>query len=216
MPLSSAVREVLTELGLDFVARQVEPWPGERDELRRVAGTDQIPVLPSRGRPTLSRHPEDLRAPARARAVGVRGRPPAPVCGPLGRARVRRTGAVARVLPRDGRARSRHGIAGRGGGGGRAAGEPLRAPARRTPDRAGGVQAAKRPYRLHSHRGRRRPAKGAASAAASQQRHWRTRVGKVSRSFRSALFIAHYIESRPEFDDLVASGYRDRPAKPRP
>ena len=44
-PLSSAVREVLTELGLDFVARQVEPWPGERDELRRVAGTDQIPVL---------------------------------------------------------------------------------------------------------------------------------------------------------------------------
>jgi predicted GNAT family acetyltransferase/glutaredoxin len=44
-PFSSAVREVLTELGLDFVARQVEPWPEQRDELRRVAGTDQIPVL---------------------------------------------------------------------------------------------------------------------------------------------------------------------------
>jgi uncharacterized protein len=44
-PLSSAVREVLTELGLDFVARQVEPWPNERNELRAVAGTDQIPVL---------------------------------------------------------------------------------------------------------------------------------------------------------------------------
>jgi uncharacterized protein len=44
-PFSSAVREVLTELGLDFVARQVEPWPGERSELREVAGTDQIPVL---------------------------------------------------------------------------------------------------------------------------------------------------------------------------
>jgi predicted GNAT family acetyltransferase len=44
-PFSSAVREVLTELGLDFVARQVEPWPGERNELRAVAGTDQIPVL---------------------------------------------------------------------------------------------------------------------------------------------------------------------------
>ena len=29
-------------------------------------------------------------------------------------------------------------------------------------------------------------------------------------------FVAHYIESRPEFDDLVASDYRDRPAKPRP
>ena len=44
-PFSSAVREVLTELGVDFVARQVEPWPEERLELRSLAGTDQIPVL---------------------------------------------------------------------------------------------------------------------------------------------------------------------------
>ena len=44
-PFSSAVREVLTELGLDFVARQVEPWPEDRAELKKVAGTDQIPVL---------------------------------------------------------------------------------------------------------------------------------------------------------------------------
>jgi predicted GNAT family acetyltransferase len=44
-PFSSAVREVLTELGLDFVARQVEPWPEERAGLRSVAGSDQIPVL---------------------------------------------------------------------------------------------------------------------------------------------------------------------------
>jgi predicted GNAT family acetyltransferase/glutaredoxin len=44
-PFSSAVREVLTELGLDFVARQVEPWPEERKALQAVAGTDQIPVL---------------------------------------------------------------------------------------------------------------------------------------------------------------------------
>jgi hypothetical protein len=44
-PFSSAVREVLTELGLDFVARQVEPWPDERTDLRSAAGTDQIPVL---------------------------------------------------------------------------------------------------------------------------------------------------------------------------
>ena len=44
-PFSSAVREVLTELGLDFVARPVEPWPNERAELQRVAATDQIPVL---------------------------------------------------------------------------------------------------------------------------------------------------------------------------
>jgi predicted GNAT family acetyltransferase/glutaredoxin len=44
-PFSSAVREVLTELGVDFVARQVEPWPKERSELRAVSDTDQIPVL---------------------------------------------------------------------------------------------------------------------------------------------------------------------------
>jgi predicted GNAT family acetyltransferase/glutaredoxin len=44
-PFSSAVREVLTELGIDFVSRQVEPWPKERNELLAVAGTDQIPVL---------------------------------------------------------------------------------------------------------------------------------------------------------------------------
>jgi uncharacterized protein len=44
-PFSSAVREVLTELGLDFVARQVEPWPEQREELKEVTETDQIPVL---------------------------------------------------------------------------------------------------------------------------------------------------------------------------
>jgi len=44
-PFSSAVREVLTELELDFVARQVEPWPKDRTELRAIADTDQIPVL---------------------------------------------------------------------------------------------------------------------------------------------------------------------------
>jgi glutathione S-transferase len=44
-PYSSAVRERLTELGLPFVAQPVEPEPEERDELRRVADTDEIPVL---------------------------------------------------------------------------------------------------------------------------------------------------------------------------
>jgi predicted GNAT family acetyltransferase len=42
---SSAVREVMTELGLDFVARQVEPWPKQRKTLRELAGTDVIPAL---------------------------------------------------------------------------------------------------------------------------------------------------------------------------
>jgi glutathione S-transferase len=44
-PFSSAVREVLTELGIDAVVRQVEPWPEQRDRMREVAGTDEIPVL---------------------------------------------------------------------------------------------------------------------------------------------------------------------------
>jgi glutathione S-transferase len=44
-PFSSAVREVLTELGLDVRLRQVEPAPEDRQELEAVAGTDEIPVL---------------------------------------------------------------------------------------------------------------------------------------------------------------------------
>ena len=44
-PFSSAVREILTELGIDAVVRQVEPWPEQRDRLGEVAGTDEIPVL---------------------------------------------------------------------------------------------------------------------------------------------------------------------------
>lgn len=44
-PYSSAVREVLTELGLDFVARQVEAEPRDRATLRDVSGDDSIPVL---------------------------------------------------------------------------------------------------------------------------------------------------------------------------
>jgi glutathione S-transferase len=44
-PFSSAVREVLTELGIDAVMRQVEPFPQQRDRLRTLAGTDEIPIL---------------------------------------------------------------------------------------------------------------------------------------------------------------------------
>jgi uncharacterized protein len=44
-PFSSAVREVLTELGIDFVARQVKPWPRQRAELQALTGDDLIPVL---------------------------------------------------------------------------------------------------------------------------------------------------------------------------
>jgi uncharacterized protein len=44
-PFSSAVREVLTELGIDFVAKQVEAWPEDRAAMRAEIGTDQIPTL---------------------------------------------------------------------------------------------------------------------------------------------------------------------------
>ena len=44
-PFSSAVRQVLTELGLDFVARQVEPWPEERAALLERSGDSEIPML---------------------------------------------------------------------------------------------------------------------------------------------------------------------------
>jgi predicted GNAT family acetyltransferase/glutaredoxin len=44
-PFSSAVRQVLTELGIDFVARQVEPWPEQRTRLAQLAGEETIPVL---------------------------------------------------------------------------------------------------------------------------------------------------------------------------
>ena len=44
-PFSSAVREILTELGLDFVARQVEPWPEQRAGLKALSGSDEIPTL---------------------------------------------------------------------------------------------------------------------------------------------------------------------------
>lgn len=38
-PHSSKVRERLTELGVDFVARQVAPWPEQREDV------DEIPTL---------------------------------------------------------------------------------------------------------------------------------------------------------------------------
>jgi glutathione S-transferase len=44
-PHSHRVRQRLTELGLPFVALQVEPRPEERDELREASGDDSIPVL---------------------------------------------------------------------------------------------------------------------------------------------------------------------------
>ena len=44
-PYSHRVRQRLTELGLDFVARQVPADPERRDAMRSAVGADSIPVL---------------------------------------------------------------------------------------------------------------------------------------------------------------------------
>jgi glutaredoxin 3 len=44
-PHSRNVRQRLTELGLDFVARQVPADEEDRDELERATGSREIPVL---------------------------------------------------------------------------------------------------------------------------------------------------------------------------
>jgi glutathione S-transferase len=54
-PHSSKVRERLTELGVDFVARQVEPWPEQRTEV------DEIPTLETEDGERISGEREILR-----------------------------------------------------------------------------------------------------------------------------------------------------------
>src|SRR5207248_6271171 len=44
-PASSRVRQRLTELGVDFVARQVPAERADRGALRRLTGGESIPVL---------------------------------------------------------------------------------------------------------------------------------------------------------------------------
>ena len=51
-PHSHKVRQKLTELRLDFSARQVAAAPDERTEMQRNVGTNEIPVLvPDDGKP---------------------------------------------------------------------------------------------------------------------------------------------------------------------
>ena len=44
-PYSARVRETLTELGVDFVARQVPADKAKRDAMRAETGKDSIPLL---------------------------------------------------------------------------------------------------------------------------------------------------------------------------
>lgn len=51
-PYSSRVRQRLTELGVDFIARQVPADRDDRDELEQLSGARGIPVLvPEQGDP---------------------------------------------------------------------------------------------------------------------------------------------------------------------
>jgi glutathione S-transferase len=44
-PHSRKVRQRLTELGVEFLARQVAPEPDDRDDMRAAVGDDEIPLL---------------------------------------------------------------------------------------------------------------------------------------------------------------------------
>ncbi len=51
-PHSHKIRQRLTELGLDFTARQVPADPDDREDMERRVGTNEIPVLvPDDGEP---------------------------------------------------------------------------------------------------------------------------------------------------------------------
>jgi glutathione S-transferase len=49
-PHSHKIRQRLTELGLDFTARQVAAEKDERDDMRAAVDTNEIPVLVDGGR----------------------------------------------------------------------------------------------------------------------------------------------------------------------
>ena len=59
-PFSRMVRERLTELGVDYIARQVEPSPGDRDRLEEVSRQRTIPVVVLEDGTVLAGETEDI------------------------------------------------------------------------------------------------------------------------------------------------------------
>jgi glutathione S-transferase len=59
-PHSHKVRQRLTELGLDFVARQVAAEPDDRDDLEAATGCREIPTLVTDRRKVFSGEEEIL------------------------------------------------------------------------------------------------------------------------------------------------------------
>jgi uncharacterized protein len=208
-PFSSAVREVLTELGVDFVARQVEPWPSERAELQRIAGTDQIPVLQT----------EDGRLYRGTREIfaHLRGRDPWQFAAAHRRRFVdhrdaRESDAPGQLVEYFRGTDELEAAAGRV-----AEAEVVDAPqASRYELRLGGRLIGLAAYRRRDGRiafthtevdetceGRGFGSRLAAAALEDARRESLEVVPLCP-------FIAHYIERHPEYEQLVAAGYRDR------
>jgi glutaredoxin 3 len=59
-PFSHVVRERLTELGVDYVTRQVEPSQGDRDKLEEISGQRSIPVVVLEDGTVLAGETEDI------------------------------------------------------------------------------------------------------------------------------------------------------------
>jgi uncharacterized protein len=208
-PFSSAVREVLTELGIDFVARQVEPWPNERSGLQSLAGTDQIPVLETedgrlyRGTREIFAHlrerePWQFGAAHRGRFAAHRDARESDATGQLV-GYFRSSGELEAVAGSPDQA------------------EIVDAPqASRYELRLGGRLIGLAAYRRRDGRiafthtevdesceGRGFGSRLAAAALAEARREGLEVVPLCP-------FIAHYIERHPEYEKVVASGYRDR------
>jgi glutathione S-transferase len=59
-PHSRRVRQRLTELGVSFIARQVPADQGDREELRRKTGDDEIPALVREDGTVVNESAEDI------------------------------------------------------------------------------------------------------------------------------------------------------------
>ena len=59
-PFSHMVRQLLTEVGVDFVAIQVEPEPHQRDTMAAAVGERTIPVVVLEDGTVLKGHTEDI------------------------------------------------------------------------------------------------------------------------------------------------------------
>lgn len=60
-PYSHQVRQRLTELGIDYIAKQVPAQPDDRAELRQATGADRVPILVPDHGPLLEGAEEILR-----------------------------------------------------------------------------------------------------------------------------------------------------------